>query len=89
MSIDGLKYVPGFIDEPAQIELLAAIDREPWLNDLKRRVQHYGYKYDYKARKIDRSMYLGKLPIWAQPLADKLQSEGCMAVNPDQLIINE
>jgi hypothetical protein len=26
MSIDGLKYVPGFIDEPAQVDLLAESD---------------------------------------------------------------
>jgi hypothetical protein len=57
MAIEGLNYVAGFIDEPAPILLLAAIDREPWLTDLQRRVQHYGDKYDYKARKIDRCIW--------------------------------
>jgi len=27
-------------------------------------VQHYGYRYDYKARTIDHSMRLGELPQW-------------------------
>ena len=89
MGIEGLNYVAGFSDEPAQILLLEAIDRQPWLTDLHRRVQHYGYKYDYKARKIDRSMYLGSLPVWAQPVADRLLSEGYMQEVPDQLIVNE
>jgi alkylated DNA repair dioxygenase AlkB len=69
--------------------LLDAIDREQWLTDLHRRVQHYGYKYDYKARKIDRSMYLGALPLWVQPVAARLLSEGYMQDMPDQLIVNE
>jgi hypothetical protein len=29
---------------------LAEIDAQPWLGDLKCRVQHYGYRYDYQAR---------------------------------------
>jgi alkylated DNA repair dioxygenase AlkB len=89
MAIAGLNYIAEFIDEPTQRTLIDAIDLESWLEDLKRRVQHYGYKYDYKARKIDKSMYLGELPLWAQPVAQRLLSEGYMADLPDQLIINE
>jgi alkylated DNA repair dioxygenase AlkB len=89
MAIEGLKYVTEFIDESEQTLLIDTIDRQPWLNNLKRRVQHYGYKYSYKARNIDRSMYLGALPIWAQPLTNTLLSAGYMKSLPDQLIINE
>jgi hypothetical protein len=76
MAIAGLDYIAGFIDRSTQTHLLDKIDLEPWLDDLQRRVQHYGYKYDYKARKIDRAMYLGALPTWAQPVAEQLLSEG-------------
>jgi alkylated DNA repair dioxygenase AlkB len=89
MAIEGLNYVAEFIDRPAQQLLLAEIDRQPWLTDLQRRVQHYGYKYDYKARKIDRSMYLGALPIWSRSLAERLLAEGYMQDISDQLIVNE
>ena len=68
--------------------LLAAVDAEPWLVDLKRRVQHYGYRYDYKARKAEPSMYLGPLPAWALPVAQRLTEGGFMAA-PSQLIVNE
>jgi alkylated DNA repair dioxygenase AlkB len=88
MNVPDLKYVAGFVAEPDEAPLLAAVDVEPWLPDLKRRVQHYGYRYDYKARKVDSSMYLGPLPAWAQPLAARLVADGHMAA-PDQLIVNE
>jgi alkylated DNA repair dioxygenase AlkB len=69
--------------------LLSRIDSQPWLSDLRRRVQHYGYRYDYKARSVNREMYLGDLPEWAHPLARRLHSEGIFPDVPDQLIVNE
>jgi alkylated DNA repair dioxygenase AlkB len=87
--ISGLNYVPDFINENEHQELLQAIYKEPWLTDLKRRVQHYGWKYDYKARSIDYSMFLGELPSWAKPIANRLYKSGYLTNMPDQLIINE
>lgn len=89
MAVAGLKYVAGFVAEPDEALLLAAVDAEPWLADLKRRVQHYGYRYDYKARKVDPTMHLGPLPAWAQPLANRLVADGHLVADPDQLIVNE
>jgi alkylated DNA repair dioxygenase AlkB len=89
MMVPGLKYVADFVAEPEEPVLLAAVDAAPWLSDLKRRVQHYGYRYDYKARKVDPSMYLGPLPVWAQSLATRLVAAGYMTAIPDQLIVNE
>jgi len=89
MPIPGLKYVADYVLGPDEALLLAAVEAEPWLTALKRRVQHYGFRYDYTARKVDPSMYLGPLPMWAQPLADRLIADGHMAEAPDQLIVNE
>jgi alkylated DNA repair dioxygenase AlkB len=89
VAVSGLKCIPEFISEPQEAALLAAVDAEPWLPDLKRRVQHYGYRYDYKARKIDPSMYLGPLPQWVRSLAARLVADGHLPVLPDQLIVNE
>lgn len=88
MDVPGLKYVADFVAAPDEDALLAAVEAEPWLADLKRRVQHYGYRYDYKARRVDPSMYLGPLPAWARPLAARLAADGHMT-SPDQLIVNE
>jgi alkylated DNA repair dioxygenase AlkB len=69
--------------------LLAAVDAGTWRTDLKRRVQHFGWRYDYTARSVDASMYLGPLPEWAAVVADRLHAEGLTAELPDQLIVNE
>lgn len=89
MIIPGLKYITGYVAASDEAALLAAVDAEPWRDDLKRRVQHYGYRYDYTARMVDRSMYLGPLPAWAQLLAARLVVDGHMAFAPDQMIVNE
>ena len=66
------------------------IDKQQWLNDLKRRrVQHYGFKYDYKARRVVRDMRIGKLPEWLEELAEKLCADGHMPEVADQVIVNE
>lgn len=88
-AIEGLDYCPNFLTVEEHDKLLAAVDAAPWLADLKRRVQHYGYKYDYKARAIDHTMHLGALPQWVQPLAQRLAEEKLMPKVPDQLIVNE
>jgi alkylated DNA repair dioxygenase AlkB len=69
--------------------LLNLIDRQPWSGELKRRVQHYGYKYDYKKRAVIQAMYLGELPAWAKKLAGRLHQQGFTPQIPDQLIVNE
>ena len=88
---DGLVYMPEFITEAEEKELIEIIDNEEWLEDtqMKRRVQHYGWKYDYKARQIDASSQIGELPPWAHELATKLHSEGWVKIVPDQVIVNE
>ena len=92
-DIAGLVYIPDFITEGEEKELLERIDNGEWLENkntkMTRRVQHYGWKYDYKARQIDASMRIGDLPPWALELARKLHSEGLVKIVPDQVIVNE
>jgi alkylated DNA repair dioxygenase AlkB len=89
MQISGLTYLPNYISNQEESELIALIDAQPWLTDLKRRVQHYGYKYDYKARRINLSMKVGDLPDWLSNIAKRLYEEGFFKEMPDQVIINE
>ena len=88
-KIPGLQYFTDFISKDEHRVLWQAINKETWLTDIKRRVQHYGWKYDYKARSIDYSMYLGELPFWVQPIAERLYQLNYLSKLPDQLIINE
>lgn len=89
VKIPGLKQVAGYLREVEQHELLETIDSLPWCSDLKRRVQHYGYRYDYTRKRIDKDLFLGPLPNWAQALADRLFFEGHTLRHLDQLIVNE
>lgn len=88
-TIEGLRYVPDFISTISEAGLVQQIDVQPWLTDLKRRVQHYGYKYDYKARGITQDLRIGAIPYWLIGLCDDLQAQGYFSKAPDQVIINE
>jgi alkylated DNA repair dioxygenase AlkB len=88
-EIPGLIYVPNFLTEAQETELVAVIDKGDWSSVLKRRVQHFGWRYDYKSREIDVSMRLGSLPQWAMALAKRLKAEGLLPHLPDQVIVNE
>lgn len=87
-QINGLVYKEHFITEVEERALIDIIDKQPWLNDLKRRVQHYGYKYDYRARRINQSFKIGELPEWSKKLCDRLLENKIVNFTPDQLIIN-
>ena len=87
--VKGLKYIPNFLSKEEQQKLWMNINKEVWLNDLKRRVQHYGWKYDYKLRSINYSMYLGNLPNWTEAIAARLFEKNYMPGLPDQMIVNE
>jgi alkylated DNA repair dioxygenase AlkB len=86
---DGLTYLENYISEDEANRLVQEIDAAPWCTDLKRRVQHYGYRYDYKARQALREDYLGPLPEVFQQLAQRLTDERHFQSLPDQVIVNE
>jgi alkylated DNA repair dioxygenase AlkB len=89
LRIPGLTYISQLLNCAEHDAILCEIDAMPWRNDLKRRVQHYGYRYDYKARRVDGTMYLGDLPSFALIVANKLQEAKAITEMPDQLIVNE
>ena len=58
-EIRGLYYFCGFLEEHAQRAFIKCIDTRPWRTDLERRVQHYGWRYDYRTRTVTQDMDLG------------------------------
>ncbi|MFO7565373.1 MAG: alpha-ketoglutarate-dependent dioxygenase AlkB [Enhygromyxa sp.] len=89
-QIPGLALVFEFVTAAREHEQLGVIDALPWRRELARRVQHYGWVYDYKRRAVDPSMYLGPLPGWAAELAARVAKVGGgFATAPDQVIVNE
>lgn len=89
INLPGLQYIENFIDPEEEAILVNIIDKQNWLLDLKRRVQHYGYKYDYKSRKINHSMYLGALPDWINFIIERLIFREILEYPPNQAIVNE
>ncbi len=87
--IGGLEYVENYINERQHDWALARIDEQQWLDDLKRRVQHYGFKYDYKARKVNHDMRIGELPEWLNRFSHKLYKDEHMPEVANQVIVNE
>jgi alkylated DNA repair dioxygenase AlkB len=88
-ALPGLHYCPAYLPETDQQDVLAIIDRQPWSTELRRRVQHYGWRYDYRRHAIDRSLFLGPLPDWAARLVQRLSRDGVAPSVPDQVIVNE
>ena len=87
--IPGLSLHKNWISPDEAQLLIEQIDGQLWMNPLKRKVQHYGYVYDYKRRNVDPDMFLGGLPEWLKPLAQRLYNEGFFPAVPDQCIVNE
>jgi alkylated DNA repair dioxygenase AlkB len=87
--ISGLVYIADFIDSTTEAELIQTIDAQPWITELKRRVQHYGWRYDYKARSVTNDLRIGVLADWLQTYAVRLQQAGLFSEMPDQVIIND
>lgn len=87
--IAGLGWSDDWVSDADEEQLLRAVDAGIWRHDLKRRVQHFGYRYDYRARLASPDDHLGPLPQWLAALADRLAAAGIFRRPADQVIVNE
>jgi alkylated DNA repair dioxygenase AlkB len=91
VEISGLKLIRNYVSESEAAALLSEIDshESAWLHELSRRVQHYGFKYDYRARALTESDRIGPIPDWIGKLGARMTEDGLFGRYPDQVIINE
>ncbi|MFJ9419624.1 alpha-ketoglutarate-dependent dioxygenase AlkB [Streptomyces sp. NPDC101227] len=90
--VPGLRYLADWLAPDACAALLARIDAGTWSTELKRRVQHYGRRYDYGRRSVAadaRAAAAPPVPEWLRELAARLTDEGLMGRQADQVIVNE
>ncbi|MFZ4929415.1 alpha-ketoglutarate-dependent dioxygenase AlkB [Chryseobacterium sp. Mn2064] len=87
--INGLLYQDDFLSIEEEKSILSEIDNAIWDANLKRRVQHYGYIYDYKKKNINQELEIGKLPDWLLSLENKIRINFTLENSFDQVIINE
>ncbi|CUX34228.1 MULTISPECIES: alpha-ketoglutarate-dependent dioxygenase AlkB [Rhizobium/Agrobacterium group] len=85
----GIVYFDGFLSPEEEAAVTDRLDAGAWSTELKRRVQHFGYRYDYKARAVTADAYLGPLPPWLGVFAERLVTAGYCRDLPDQVIANE
>jgi alkylated DNA repair dioxygenase AlkB len=78
--IPGLTIVEDFISEQEEKELLNYINTKSWLNSLSRRVQHYGFEYDYKSPQLKPAIPIPEI------FSRYYEKIGC---NFNQVIVNE
>jgi alkylated DNA repair dioxygenase AlkB len=86
--VSGLLCIHSWLDKKGQQQLADDIDAASWSSQLRRRVQHYGHRYDYGSRGVTGAA-APPLPGWAVALARRLHADGHFDRRPDQVIVNE
>ena len=86
-EIKGLSWIPDMISVSYESYLIKEIDALPWNCSLRRRVQQYGYEYDYFSRRVKER--IAPLPPFAVRLCEDLLEHKLISILPNQLIINE
>ena len=84
----GATLVPDIVTQDEEERILLRISQAPWMTDLSRRVQHYGYSYDYRQPGAGRHQPAAPFPRWASVIGERLRPffEGVL---PEQCIVNE
>lgn len=90
-SIPGMTYLEDFVTRKEEEDLLKTIYEQAWDTSMSRRVQHYGYRYNYKGRGVRSADWLGELPGWADFIIKRGIQIGIFPHDPEfnQMIINE
>lgn len=87
--VPGLVYEPDFLSADEESGLPENLNAGTWSEEMRRRVQHFGCRYDYKARRVDASLQTQPLPDWLGFVCDRMRARGWFDKLPDQLIVNE
>lgn len=88
----GLILLPNFISGAEERGLIALLDDPTnalWLTELSRRVQHFGYRYNYKLRALSAADRIADAPPMVQAIGNRLTDLGYFSARPDQVIVNE
>ena len=87
--IEGITYVHDFFNPASEEVLVAFIDQQDWDTGLRRRVQHYGFRYDYKSRSVDESHSTRPLPSLFADLGQQIANAAGLDKGFSQVIVNE
>ena len=82
----GAVIVPDFVTPAEEARILLRIAEAPWMTDIGRRVQHYGYRYAYRGG--GSRAPAPAFPRWASAMAKRLREHFAGSL-PVQCIVNE
>jgi len=71
-KIDGINIHYNFLEKEEESELLDIIECLPWEEELKHKVQYYGFKYNYNKKKSSYKDYIGRIPQNLDFIREKL-----------------
>jgi len=93
ITVPGLRIVEDFVSEEEEAELLSIFDRDDaaWEDGISRRVQHYGYPFNYRTLMLDYNRPVEPIPTHCVPLIERMSSlmDSESVLPLSQLTINE
>ena len=87
IEIPGLVLAEDFLTAREEQDIVSQIDSLEWESQMSRRVQHYGFRFDYVTRKC--STPATPLPSALAMVAARAVSQGLVSRMPDQCTVNE
>ena len=87
VEIPGLVLRENFVSTAEEADILAQLDALPWEAQMSRRVQHFGFAFDYSTRKC--SAPAAPLPACLELIAARALSQGLLTTPADQCTVNE
>ena len=91
-EVPGLRLIVDFVSEAEEAAMLADIDSRPWIALAHRRVQHYGFAFDYARNNVDPTQPLPTPhPHFFDLPLDRLEllAPGLVPMRCNQLTLNE
>jgi alkylated DNA repair dioxygenase AlkB len=85
----GATYLDAFMSVEGAAALQAFVDDQPWQSTLRRRVQHYGWRYDYQNRRSGPRDFIGPLPDILNQLGHQVAAHFSLPHAFNQAIVNE
>lgn len=91
LPVPGLYFIPLFISESEEQDILQFLDTLPWSTELSRRVMHFGRKYNYRAKTAEPTVpMIGLIESIAQRIVSYSGFLGDLAPAAfDMCIVNE
>lgn len=87
-GVPGLLLIPNFVSNAAEAALMDAIESGVWDTTLRRRVQHFGLRYDYTSKSVDLTAVIEPLPHFMQAVARQIEETALFSAPPNQCIAN-